>query len=778
MGGYFNEWVFRPLILSPRRMTFPVSFRRALAKGQLVALSASVTLGSLTAGLPVFTPVASAATSNSAATGGTLISFTTAGGAWTTLTGPIIAENNDSEIGDGTIILNAPAGFEFDTTGSAPTVRVDCTSSCGGGGDNANNINGLADNATIAVTRSASALTITITDDTDNSNENMLTWQNVRVRPTAAYPLATGNITKSGTSVINGVTAGSTNLGTLTEVGGVCNGLGGTIYIDGAIIRGGPMDGLTYNGTLIGTGGNDVIIGGNGAVYIDGLGGNDTICGGNGADILNGGPGNDDIFGGNGADSITGGSGDDDLNGDSSNDVIFAGDGNDDCEGGSGSDEIDGCGFDDTGDEVGQITVIKDTNPDNAQDFGFTGSWSFTLDDDADATLQNSWTIASNDSATRTITESVVGGWSLTNLVCTGAGGDSSVSIPSRTATLNVDSGEEIVCTFTNGVAVTDTDGDGVEDSADNCQLAPNADQLNTDGLADGGDACDTDDDEDGELDVDDNCALIQNAGQEDLDNDGQGDACDPDDDGDTVNDDADNCPVNGNADQTNTDGLADGGDACDTDDDEDGDEDGADNCPLVSNADQADFDGDSEGDACDTDDDGDNIIDTGDNCLLLSNPDQLDSDEDAAGNACDTNFDYACTLQDTQVHLAITNAAATTAGLYSVNDVSGVATPVQSYTAPGSSKFNAAVAAGSDEKIYTLMIRSGQTRDLAVLQPDGSVTVTPLSLPISVLIPTLGMGPDGNLYALDGGLLANGTLYRISTAGTVTSPVSHRSRW
>lgn len=80
------------------------------------------------------------------------------------------------------------------------------------------------------------------------------------------------------------------------------------------------------------------------------------------------------------------------------------------------------------------------------------------------------------------------------------------------------------------GSALLDTDGDGVDDSSDNCPLVANADQADSD--EDGiGNVCDTtangDVDGDGVDNLIDNCPVVANASQIDSDGDGAGDACD-----------------------------------------------------------------------------------------------------------------------------------------------------------------------------------------------------------------------------------------------------------
>ena len=222
-------------------------------------------------------------------------------------------------------------------------------------------------------------------------------------------------------------------------------------------------------------------------------------------------------------------------------------------------------------------------------------------------------------------------------LLCLTACGDDNAAGSGSGCTDDRQCAEDEICRA--GVCLTDTDGDGVPDSEDNCRTTVNTDQLDSDG--DGvGDACESaapDGDGDGVPDSEDNCPQIPNADQADSDNNGVGDACEPsegDRDGDGIADDVDNCPdvVNPRQEDRDADGV---GDACD-DGDGDGVVDALDNCPDVSNPDQIDSDGDTLGDACDDDRDGDGVANDADNCPDIANPGQRDSDGDGQGDACD----------------------------------------------------------------------------------------------------------------------------------------------
>jgi hypothetical protein len=160
---------------------------------------------------------------HTAAIGGMFISADTVGGSYTLLNGPTYTENASGEAGVGTIILNVPAGFVFDTT-SSPTVRIDRV---GGSGINSRNINGVASGTAVAMSSSsATQLTFTISTPSSSGVTCKLTWQNVRVRPTAGTPLAMNKLTRSGTSVMAGIANGVSNFGLLREVAGAAARLG------------------------------------------------------------------------------------------------------------------------------------------------------------------------------------------------------------------------------------------------------------------------------------------------------------------------------------------------------------------------------------------------------------------------------------------------------------------------------------------------------------------------------------------------------------------------
>lgn len=949
----------------------PTSFmRRAFSRVSALTLVLQMALGSSVAALPVFTPLAFANANIIATTGGTTIPANAVGGAWTTLTGPTLTNIDLDDISDGslpdTIVLNAPTGFVFDTGGVAPTVVVTCTDGdCSG---NANeNVNNLPSGSSIPVTVGATTLTITITDDVDcndglacfgsqGEEENALSWQNVRVRPSVVSANLSGDITRStggGNASISGIGSGD-SFGTLTTIHPGC--ASPTIYVSGANIVGGPMNGLTYAGTLIGTDGDDIISSGTSASYIDGMGGSDVICGGNGSDTLNGGDGTDYISGGNGGDSIFGGAGQDALWGDSSGDIVFGGDDDDSINGGSSTDDCNGGpGTDDLDcedDEAAAITIFKDAQPNDAQNFSFTVSddmsASFSLDDDSDGALPNVWRSAvfgddSGSDSDYTITEGVLpSGWSLSSISCSGTGDAEDTDTADRDVDLGLNAGESVTCTFVNALALPttgtiiidkvtnpsgdtqsftfttggtgytgfsltdaatpnsqtlaagtysvsegavagwtqtsatcsdgspvsaivlsadetvtctftntelagiagsvyhDADNDGVQDGGETgiagvtvdlsgTATATTTTDINGDysftGLAagtytvtetqpgthlDGKEAAGT---PAGNITVNDVISAITlTAGQNGSDYDfgellassltgrvyidANANSTDDaetglsgvtvaltgtDDIGGTVNTPAVTDGTGGfsftglrpsdvsgyTITQTQpSPGYIDGAEAAGTP---------AGNITVNDVISAIDVDSNTSGTgylfAEMPDQDNDTVRDAVDNCPAVANTDQADSDEDTTGNACDTTYDYACTLANPLLHFAVTASSSSTAGLYSVDETSGASTLVQSYGASSSAKFNAVLAAGSDGKVYTLLNKTAQTRQLAQLNPDGTMTTTNLSTPISLLVTAMGMGPNDQLYALDGGILENGTLYRIDpTTAAVTN--------
>jgi predicted extracellular nuclease len=118
-----------------------------------------------------------------------------------------------------------------------------------------------------------------------------------------------------------------------------CNGVNATVYVNyDGIIVGGRGDGKVYRHILLGSNGDDVIVGTSANDIIFGMSGNDMICGVSGNDILVGQFGNDVLYGGDGNDLLHGLFGDDYLYAGPGRDVLNGGHGTDFCDGGPGID--------------------------------------------------------------------------------------------------------------------------------------------------------------------------------------------------------------------------------------------------------------------------------------------------------------------------------------------------------------------------------------------------------------------------------------------------------
>ena len=128
---------------------------------------------------------------------------------------------------------------------------------------------------------------------------------------------------------------------------------------------------------------------------------------------------------------------------------------------------------------TGTITIVKDAVLNHAQDFEYrlrSGAFdqSFFLDDDSDGTLSNNRVFADLTPGEFDLQENGVGGWTVVSISCQDADLGTTVDLNARSATVDLDAGENITCTFTNaptqaisGMKFSDLDNDGVKDAGE-----------------------------------------------------------------------------------------------------------------------------------------------------------------------------------------------------------------------------------------------------------------------------------------------------------------------
>ena len=118
------------------------------------------------------------------------------------------------------------------------------------------------------------------------------------------------------------------------------------------------------------------------------------------------------------------------------------------------------CTFVNTKPTTGSITIIKDAQPNDAQDFTFTSNQAsiapFPLDDDSDSTLADRKTFTGLPAGSYTFTETQVSGWTLASISCTPASG-TSTNLSGGSATITLAAGDNVVCTFVNTKVPTAT---------------------------------------------------------------------------------------------------------------------------------------------------------------------------------------------------------------------------------------------------------------------------------------------------------------------------------
>ncbi len=101
--------------------------------------------------------------------------------------------------------------------------------------------------------------------------------------------------------------------------------------------------------------------------------------------------------------------------------------------------------------DKGSITIVKDAQPNDSQDFSFATSGNglsgFSLDDDSDHTLSNTKTFSDLSAGSYSVTEGTTNGWMLDDINCTSGG---TKDLYHRKANINLAAGKDVTCTFIN----------------------------------------------------------------------------------------------------------------------------------------------------------------------------------------------------------------------------------------------------------------------------------------------------------------------------------------
>ena len=108
---------------------------------------------------------------------------------------------------------------------------------------------------------------------------------------------------------------------------------------------------------------------------------------------------------------------------------------------------------------TGNITILKSASGTTQPAFSFSGTGpggfdfdsGFMLDNDLnDTTISSSRRHESLPAGSYSLTEAATPGYSLTNIVCIDSDGETTVDTSNRTAFIDLDDGETVICTFFN----------------------------------------------------------------------------------------------------------------------------------------------------------------------------------------------------------------------------------------------------------------------------------------------------------------------------------------